>query len=123
MIKIILLILLSEIWGTVGQVFYKKAANKAGTPNLRDLSSIPLFIGRILLSPAIWTGLSFILVGMAIWLTALAQTDLSIAFPIDSMQYVVTLVAAHFFLNEKVNKLKLIGTLLVVGGIILVAMS
>ena len=56
-------------------------------------------------------------------ITALAQAELSIAFPIGSLQYVMTLFAAHYFLDEKINRLKLIGTFLVVGGIALVIIS
>lgn len=123
MIKVVLLILLAEVWGVIGQVFYKKSVNKLETPNLRCIKSYSRFIKSVVTMPTIWVGLFFICIGLGVWLIALAQTDLSIAFPIDSMQYIITLFAARIFLNEKMDKMKIFGTLLVIGGIIVVAMS
>lgn len=123
MIKVILLILFAELWGTAGQIFYKKSADKIEIPDLHSLRSFLTFAGNTFKVPTIWLGLIFISVGLMIWLTALAQSPLSIAFPIDSMQYILTLIAAHIFLGEKINFHKVMGTLLIVGGIVLVAVS
>lgn len=122
-LKIVMLILLAEFWGVAGQIFYKKSVNSIETPNLRDVKSYVKFLKSVLAAPATWIGFSFITVGFLVWFLVLAQADLSLAFPIDSMQYVLTLVAAHIFLGEKVNRLKLTGTILVMGGILLVAIS
>lgn len=122
-LKILFIILFAEIWGVGGQILYKMGINKVETPNLRDPRSCLNFIKKALAIPQIWLGFVFISVGLCVWLMALAQTELSIAFPIDSMQYIITLVAAHFLLAEKINKLKLIGTLLIMCGIILVIVT
>jgi drug/metabolite transporter (DMT)-like permease len=122
-LKLVLIILFAEMWGVGGQLLYKTGVNKAGTPDLRDHRSYVSFIKRIIGIPQIWLGFISVVIGMCVWLTALAQADLSIAFPIDSMQYIITLVAAHYLLGEKINKMKLLGTLLVMCGVIIVAMS
>ena len=123
MIKVILLILLAEIWGTSGHILYKISTNSIETPNLRNRTSYLNFIRKIISMPTIWLGFGLIIVGLVIWLFALAQANLTKAFPIDSMQYILLLFAAHFFLGEKINKLKLTGTFLVIVGIIIVAIS
>jgi len=123
MTKLLVLILIAELWGNAGQIFYKKTVNKIGSPNLRSLHSYTRFVKKVVAAPMIWFGLGFITISLVIWLVALALADLSLVFPIDSMQYIITLITAHIFLNEKINKMKLIGTLLIVGGIIFVAMS
>ena len=122
-LKVLLIILFAELWGVGGQILYKKTVTKIGTPNLRSLSSYIEFFKKTIAMPGIWVGFACITIGISIWLAALAQADLSIAFPIDSMQYIMTLVAAHIFLGEKINKMKLAGTLLVMAGIVLVAVS
>jgi uncharacterized membrane protein len=61
--------------------------------------------------------------GLAVWIIALAQGDLSIVFCLGSMQYVLILFGAHFFLGEKIDRMKLMGTLLVAFGIILITLS
>jgi len=123
MIKIFFLILLAEIWGITGQILYKKSANSAEMPDLRSIRSYFKFMKSVFSMPALWLGFACIFMGLVTFLFALAQTDLSIAFPIDSMQYIVALVASHFFLGEKITKYKLAGTLLVMAGVLLVAMS
>ena len=123
MIKIILLILIGEIWAMYGQVLFKRSVNSLEAPHFKTLDSYVGFARKMLMMPAVWAGFAFIGIGVVIWLTALAQTDLSIAFPIDSMQYIITLVFARIFLGEKIDKMKFWGTLLVIAGIILVAMS
>ena len=122
-LKVFLLILLSELWGIAGQIFYKKTVNRLETPNLRDIGSYMKFLKGVVTARSTWIGVFFILGGLATWLTVLAQANLTIAFPVDSIQYIVTLIAAHIFLGEKINRLKVVGTFLVVCGIILVAMS
>ena len=71
----------------------------------------------------IWIGLLAMTIGMAVWLMALAQADLSLVFSIGSVQYVMILFLAHYLLGEKIDKMKLAGTFLVVLGIILITIS
>lgn len=123
MIMIILLILLAEICGVAGQILFKKTINNLDAPNMRSHISYLLFLKNVLRVPAVWIGFCFVGLGISIWLIALAQADLSLVFPIDSMQYIITLVAARIFLGEKIDRMKLGGTLLVMAGIALVAIS
>ncbi len=122
-LKVFLLILIAELWGVAGQILYKKAVTKVGTPNLRDPNSYLIFFKKTMAMPAIWMGLGFIGIGLIAWLFALAQADLSIVYPVGSLQYILTLVGAHIFLDERINRMKTIGTLLVMAGILLVILS
>ena len=123
MFKVILLIIFSELWGTTGQVFYKIGLRNIDTPDLRDHRSFMGFMKKVIKMPAIWTGLAFVSVAMIVWLAVLAQANLSFAFPLDSMHYILTMAAARIFLGERIDRMKLIGTLLVMCGIVLVAIS
>ena len=123
MIKIISLILLSEVWHTAGQIFYKKATPQLKTSKPRDIKSYLTFLEEALRLPRIWWGLISLGIGVVFWLMALAQGDLSLVYPLGSIQYLLTLFAARIFLDEKIDRLKLAGTLLVVLGIALIAKS
>ncbi len=116
MLKIVLLILLSEICDLTGHLFFKK------TVSGYEGSYLSL-IKKALTSGGIWLGLFFVGMGTIVWLLALAQTELSVAGPIDSMEYILTLLASRIFLGEKIDRDKLIGTLLVVAGILFVVKS
>ncbi len=123
MIRIILLILFSAIMVSIAQVLFKKGVGPHGTPNMRSASSYGRFMGRVLATPTIWLGFGAMTVGVVVWLIALAQSDLSVAFPLESMQFVVIMIAARIFLGEKIDARKVLGTLMVAIGIILISMS
>ncbi len=123
MVRVIFFILLSEIWNTAGQIFFKKGTNALEVPHLKNFQAYLEFMRNILKIPAIWLGLSSMAVGLVIWLIALSQGDLSFVFPIGSLQYILILLAARIFLGEKIDRMKLLGTLLVTAGIILITLS
>ena len=123
MTKIVLLILASTTFTGIGQVFFKKAVKPLETPNLRQAGSYGTFLRGVLTSPLIWLGFLTIGSGIVVWLIALAQTELSVAFPIGSLQYLVILVTARIFLGERIDRMKLMGTMLVIAGICLISAS
>ena len=123
MIKIILLVLIAEILTVVGQIMLKKSANSLDTYNLGKIGSHVRLFKDALSRSGLWLGLFMMGLGLVAWLLALAQGDLSLVFSLGSMQYLLILVLAHYFLGEKIDRMKVIGTFLVIGGIILIAMS
>ena len=114
---------MAEIFGAVGQTLFKKSTNTIEVHSLKNVSTIVRFLLEILAKPYIWVGFLCITGGLVMWLIALAQGDLSLVYPISSMQYILILISSHVFLQERVDVMKLIGTFLVVVGIILVAIS
>ena len=123
MIKIILLVLLSEAITVIGQILFKKSTNTIGVYNLRDKSDRMRFISEIFTKPSLWLGIMVMVMGLIVWLFAIAQGNLSLVFPIGSLQYIMILFLAHKFLGEKIDKMKLIGTLLVMMGIVFMSAS
>lgn len=123
MIKIIILVLLSEVFTAIGQILFKKTTNALGLYSLGGVNAQFRFLNDLLKKPSIWIGLISVAVSLAIWLLALAEGDLSLVYPIGSLQFILILFSAHIFLNEKIDKMKFLGTLLVVFGIILITVS
>ena len=116
-IKVLLLVLLAEIWNAVGQIIFKKSTNAIDAGSMRGLSGHFNYIRDALTRSSIWVGFAFQVMCIATWLMALAQADLSVVFPAGSIQYLFILFGAHKFLGERVDRMKLVGTLLVVAGI------
>ncbi|MDD5436702.1 MAG: EamA family transporter [Candidatus Omnitrophica bacterium] len=122
-VTVVLLVLLSEIWNVVGNIFFKKSINTIEAGKMRGLAGHVGYFKRVLAEKYIWLGFGFQVLCVATWILALAQADLSLVFPLGSVQYLLILVGAHFFLGEKIDRMKLVGTLLVFGGIILITVS
>lgn len=120
MVKIVLLVLLAEAITVIGQILFKKSTNSLETYSLRSNGARMRFLSEIFARPSLWLGFLAIVIGLVIWLIALAQGDLSLVFPIGSLQYIMILFLAHIFLGEKIDKMKFIGTFLIVFGIVLI---
>jgi len=123
MVKIILLVLLSEAITVVGQILFKKSTNSVGSYDLGNRRDRIRFLSEIFRKPHLWLGVLVMAIGLFVWLLAIAQGDLSLVFPLGSLQYILILFLAHQFLGEKIDRMKLIGTLLVMAGIFLMSVS
>jgi len=117
------LLLCSVVLGAFGQIFMKEAMKAAGPVPL-DLSFSVLWryfwnaiLGWRMFAAASSYGISFLL-----WLALLSRSDLSLARPLMSLGYVITLLYG-FYAGESVTVARAWGTLLIVAGLILVARS
>ena len=122
-IKVMLLILASEILNVTGQIFFKKSTNAIDAGKMRGFSGHVGYLKRALTKSSIWVGFIFQVLCVAMWLLALAQADLSFVFPAGSIQYIFILFGTHIFLGEKIDRMKFAGTIFLMAGIILIAMS
>lgn len=66
-------------------------------------------------------GLSLYVGSMVFWLWVLSKIEVSKAYPFVSLGFLIIMVFSYFFLGESLSPQKLIGTLLVVAGVVLVA--
>ena len=121
--KAIILVIIAECGMTIGQVCFKKSANRLIIEETAPKPWIIQLLGCILRYPMLWMGAAAMLVGLLFWFAALASGELSFVYLLGSIQYIFALFAAHFFLQEKIDTAKLIGTLLITLGIILTAIS
>ena len=122
-IKVLLLVLVAEIFAAVGQILFKKSANSLAVHDLHNLGGHANFIKEVMADPKTWFGFLAMVMSLIVWLFALADAELSLVFSLGSLQYVIILLTAGIFLKEKIDKMKLIGTLLVVAGIVFIAIS
>jgi len=123
MIAAILTVLLGEAFTATGQILLKKSTGRIEMPAFSDAVSYLAFARRVLVLPGIWLGLFAMAIGLVIWLIALSWFNLSLVFPIGSVQYVLVLFASRIFLHEKIDRMKLAGTFLVVAGILIISFS
>lgn len=112
------LLLLLGLWTTcevVGQVLFKRGidAVDAGESHfgMRTLR-------HALASPMIWGGILVHLVEFALWIEILGHLPLSIAFPLESVSYVMVLLATRFVLREAVPARRWAGVVLISAGIV-----
>ncbi|MGI8770904.1 MAG: EamA family transporter [Acidobacteriaceae bacterium] len=103
----------SILLGSSAQIFLKRGVSSA--PGKR------VFHGY--LSPWVlaW-GISFV-VATVLWLTALAHIDISYAYPLLGVGYVLVVLLAAFFLNERISSRRWLAMLIIAAGAVIVARS
>jgi drug/metabolite transporter (DMT)-like permease len=82
---------------------------------------VPLL--QIVQSPMIWTGTLLMILFFLLFLTVLSKADLSFVLPVLSIEVVVNVAFAGYFLNEPVSTARWIGTMLISMGVLLVFRS
>jgi multidrug transporter EmrE-like cation transporter len=62
-------------------------------------------------------------VSVVVWILALSRVEVSIAYPMLSLGYVVNAVAAWWLFGEVLNAMRLAGIAVIIVGVVLVARS
>jgi drug/metabolite transporter (DMT)-like permease len=79
------------------------------------------YVINLLLNPWVLSGmLATFLAGIS-WMLAMTKFEISYAYPFVSLNYILVLAAAFFLLNETLSATKLMGSALVVIGIIVIS--
>ena len=111
---------LSIIFAVLGQVILKFGIDKS--LNINNLKSINNLLDFFLVSsnPSVLLGLIFYGLSAFLWIVVLSELDLSIAYPILGLTYILVLLLSFFFLGESLSILKVTGTLFVLFGVALI---
>ena len=115
------LILVSVTLSACAQVLFK-----FGVAPVPGSVGNPSLIGAIintLLRPGVLGGLALYGIGTLIWLRALAQIELSQAYPFVGLGFVMTAALGYVVFDEAIGPTRLIGIALVIAGVVLVGRS
>lgn len=78
---------------------------------------------KLAFDPYIVAGLACYVVSVGIWILALSRVQVSVAYPMLSLGYVVTAIIAWAFMGEAVGAMRLTGIAVIIVGVFLVARS
>jgi multidrug transporter EmrE-like cation transporter len=116
------LVLTGVLLNAAAQLLLKAGTNAIGHFEFSGANVLP--IGwKIATQPYVIGGLSCYLVSVAIWILALSRVEVSIAYPMLSIGYVVNAVAAYMLFGEAVSVQRLVGIGIIILGVYVVARS
>lgn len=69
------------------------------------------------------TGMCLYAISIGLWMAVLGKTEVSLAYPLLSIGYIITAFIGYFFLHENVNLLRIIGLITICIGIIIISRS
>ena len=117
-------VLSGVLLNAVAQLLLKAGASSAGPIQVSEAGPA---LARSALSlaqhPAILGGLGCYAVSVVVWIVALSRVDVSIAYPMLSIGYVINALLAGWLFGEDVNAQRWLGIGVIVVGVVLVARS
>ncbi|MDP6529111.1 MAG: EamA family transporter [Gemmatimonadota bacterium] len=118
----VLLILVCVALGVCGQLLLKHGMSSPGI-RVTAASQIPAMIGRAIATPSVVSGFLFYGLSSVLWLVILTRVELSMAYPMLSIGYVLVVFLSRFFFHEHVTPMRILGTLVVCLGVFLISRS
>ena len=78
---------------------------------------------RVLSQWPILAGLACYVVSVGVWIVGLSRVDVSLAYPMLSLGYVVNALAAWWLFGEALGPMRWAGMLLILGGVFVLSRS
>jgi multidrug transporter EmrE-like cation transporter len=103
------------------QIALRKTMLEVGAPP--KLEDALAFVFAILTNPWFILGMACYAVSIGAWLIVLSRTEVSAAYPLLSIGYVITAIVGALFLGEHVTLARIAGIGLICGGLTLIAQS
>lgn len=116
------IILTGVMLNAVAQLALKASVKEMGAIGLNLSSSATAFL-RLASEPFLWVGLFCYGISVIVWILALSRVDVSIAYPMLSMGYVVNAFFAWQLFGEAMNPARMIGMGVVLLGVYILARS
>ena len=114
------LILAGVLLNATAQLLLKAGAGTLAGVELRASNAL-LIATRMLSSMPIIAGLACYVLSVVVWILALARVEVSVAYPMLSIGYVVNAVAAWWLFGENLSGARLAGIGVILVGVWLVA--
>jgi multidrug transporter EmrE-like cation transporter len=117
-----LLILTGVLLNAAAQLALKASVTGMG-PIALDLGQAWPVAAALLRQPWLWLGLACYGVSVAVWLLALSRVDVSVAYPLLSIGYVVNALAAWAWLGEPLSGGRMAGIGIIIVGVFVLTRS
>ena len=117
-----MLILTGVLLNACAQLLLKAGTNSIGTFAFNADNLLPVGI-KLATEPHILGDLTCYVISVVVWMMALSRVDVSIAYPMISIGYVVTALAAWWLFGEAITLERMVGIGVIILGVFLVTRS
>ncbi len=115
-----LLIALTLFFTVYGQLVLKWQMGQAGPMPAGGLPKLGFLLQQFL-NPWIMSGFVSAFAASLAWMGAMTRFDLNYAYPFMSLAFVIVMLLGVAFLGETLNLAKVLGTLLIIAGLVVIA--
>ena len=119
--NVLFLVLICVGMGVVGQVSMKKGMNDIGSIEIKNILSSKIF--EVIFQKYVFIGMFFYVLASLVWLVVLSQAELSFAYPLISLGYIITAIFGKFLFHENLTLFRFLGILLIFGGVYMIVIK
>ncbi|GFE59318.1 EamA family transporter [Geobacter sp. AOG1] len=123
MLKTVVVMLMAVTAGTVGDLLLAKGMKEMGDISAMNLRGILNAAIQALTTPKLMVGTAMLAIFFFLWLAVLSWEDLTVALPMQALNYVLVAFLSQYFLGEVVSPTRWAGTVLVCIGVMLITKS
>lgn len=113
-------ILLTLLFTVYGQLVLKWQMGRSGSMPEGGIDKV-LFLLQQFFNPWIISGLFAAFLASLAWMAAMTRFELNYAYPFMSLAFVIVMLFSVLFLNESLTLQNVLGTVMVVSGLIVIA--
>jgi len=114
------LIIVGVLLNAIGQLALKASVRDTGAIELSWAVSAPTVL-RLMAEPWLWLGLVCYGISVIVWILALSRVDVSVAYPMLSLGYIVNALAAWSLFGEAMSANRVLGIGIIILGVFVLA--
>ncbi len=119
MLPVLALLLTASALTVIGEVLLKLGVN-AVSARVGAFSLSPEVLWATFTDWRVLAGFALVFGGSLFWLGVISRVNLSFAYPLLALNYVIILIPSRYLLGEQITPTKLVGALIVVVGVIVI---
>jgi drug/metabolite transporter (DMT)-like permease len=123
MLKTLVVMILAITAGAVGDIFLTLGMKSVGDLSTKGFREMMELAFRAMTSPKLIIGTMLQAVYFGLWLAVLSWEDLSVALPMQALNYIIVAFLSQWYLGESVTLMRWSGIVIICIGVALVTRS
>ncbi len=119
MLLVLALLITASALTVTGEVLLKIGMNHV-TTHVGAFSLEPRVLWATFTDWRVILGFALVFGGAIFWLGVISRVDLSFAYPLLALNYVIILIPSRVLLNEPITIMRLVGAMIIVIGVIVI---
>ncbi len=108
---------------SIGDILLSKGMKQVGEVEFKRSPELIKLVRRAIINPYLGLGVFCMAIAFFMFISLLSWSDLSFVMPMTALGYVVSVLGAGYFLQEKVSSGRLFGTMFICIGVALISAS
>lgn len=116
------LIMLGVLLNAGAQLLLKEGMRRVGYFEFAWSNAVPIGM-QVAANPFVLLGIFAYVLSVVVWLLVLSRVEVSFAYPLLSVGYIVNAIAGYYLFQENLSLTRITGILIIVAGVYLVTRS